>query len=175
MTPPTYNKAIQPPPIPSQGRPPHTPTSRQHAMSLLALGDTAVLEAALKTLPSSLSYTFLRRPEVGLVMLEGRIGNTGQRFNLGEMLVTRCALRLNAHNGHPLTEGYAFIQGNNPHHALLAAFFDALMQQPEWAETLQQTLITPLVTLRQERLTALQTETAPTKVDFFTLVRGEDE
>jgi alpha-D-ribose 1-methylphosphonate 5-triphosphate synthase subunit PhnG len=144
-------------------------------MAALALADEATLEAEAARLPDTFSCTFLRRPEAGLLMLEGRAGNAGQRFNLGEMLITRCVVRLEPKDGNPVTEGYAFIQGNRPRHAELSALFDALLQQKGWAEPLERSLIAPLVARRAEQLRKRAEEAAPTKVDFFTMVRGEDE
>ena len=147
---------------------------RKHRMAVLALADETVLEAEAARLSGSFSYTFLRRPEAGLVMLEGRAGNTGQRFNLGEMLVTRCVVLLDPQGNGAATEGYAFIQGNHPRHAELAALFDALLQQEVWTESITRSLIEPLAARRAARLRQRAAETAATKVDFFTLVRGED-
>lgn len=154
---------------------PLPPSLRQRAMAELAMANTNVLEAAAKRLPSDIGYTFLRRPEVGLVMLEARAGNTGQRFNLGEMLITRCVLRLEEQGGCQATEGYAFLQGNRPRQAELAALFDALLQQDSWADELQNTLIIPLMQERAMQRAKVQEEIATTRVDFFTMVRGEDE
>ena len=144
-------------------------------MAVLALADIQYLESAVASLLPALSYSFLRRPEAGLVMLEGRAGNSGQRFNLGEMLVTRCVVRLEAKDGSATTEGYAFIQGNKPRHAELAALFDALLQQEAHAEGLEDEILTPLRRQREEALQKRAAQTAATRVDFFTLVRGEDE
>jgi alpha-D-ribose 1-methylphosphonate 5-triphosphate synthase subunit PhnG len=143
-------------------------------MAALALADEQVLEAEAARLSDSFSYTFLRRPEAGLVMLEARAGNSGQRFNLGEMLITRCVVRLEPLDKDAAAEGYAFIQGNSPRHAELAAVFDALLQLENWADALEQSLIAPLLQEREQRLRMRAQETARTKVDFFTLVRGED-
>ncbi|MCL2591718.1 MAG: phosphonate C-P lyase system protein PhnG [Betaproteobacteria bacterium] len=146
---------------------------RQRRMAALAFADETTLEAEAAKLANSFSYTLLRRPEAGMVMLEGRAGNTGQRFNVGEMLITRCVLRLETQGN--VTEGYAFVKGNRPRFAELAALFDALLQQEGWAQSLDRSLIAPLVARREEQLKKRAEETAPTRVDFFTLVRGEDE
>lgn len=147
-------------------------SQRKHRMAVLALADEAELEEAATRLAGSFSYTFLRRPEAGLLMVEGRAGNSGRRFNLGEMLVTRCVVRLER-QGYSATEGYSFIQGNRPRHAELAAVFDALLQQDD--EPLESSLIEPLAARRDKALRKRAEKTAATKVDFFTLVRGEDE
>ena len=65
----------------------------------------------------------LRQPEIGTVMVQGRIGASGGPFNLGEMTVTRCSLRLE--NG---AVGHAHVQGRSKDHARRAALIDALMQ-----------------------------------------------
>ena len=148
---------------------------RQRRMAALALADEMTLEAEATKIFASISYTFLRHPEAGLIMLEGRAGNSGQRFNLGEMLITRCVVRLEAQDSEAITEGYAFIQGNRPRHAELAAVFDALLQLKDWAESLDRLLIEPLLAGREKQLQRRADETVRTKVDFFTLVRGEDE
>ena len=151
------------------------PDPRQRRMAALALADEAALEAEAAKVCGAFSYTFIRRPEVGLVMLEGRAGNSGQRFNIGEMLVARCALRLEPHSGSWAAEGYAFIRGNCPRHAELAAFFDALSQRQSWESELEKNLFTPLARKREESLRQSAVETGATRVDFFTLVRGEDQ
>ena len=148
---------------------------RRRRMAALAFAEEVTLEAEAAKLIHSFSYTFLRRPEVGMVMLEGRTGNTGQRFNVGEMLITRCVLRLEPRESGSVTEGYAFVQGNRPRFAEMAALFDALLQQEGWAELLDHSLIEPLVARREEQLRKRAEEAAATRVDFFTLVRGEDE
>ncbi len=71
----------------------------------------------------------MRGPEGGLVMVRGRAGGGGAPFNLGEMTVTRCTVRL----GSGLV-GHAYVAGREPRRAELAALVDALMQDPERAD-----------------------------------------
>ncbi len=71
-------------------------SARQRWMSVLAKASPADLEARWRSLGEALSWACLRRPETGMVMVRGRAGGTGQRFNLGEMTVTRCAVALEA-------------------------------------------------------------------------------
>ncbi|MGH8773427.1 MAG: phosphonate C-P lyase system protein PhnG, partial [Burkholderiales bacterium] len=66
---------------------------RAHCMGVLAKARLDELEAALASLPEKPAYTWLRPPETGLVMVRARAGGTGAKFNLGEMPVTRCALK----------------------------------------------------------------------------------
>jgi alpha-D-ribose 1-methylphosphonate 5-triphosphate synthase subunit PhnG len=146
--------------------------SRQRWMRAFALGGTDSLEKGLAGLRTVPAYTFLRRPEAGMILLAGRAGNTGRRFNCGEMLVTRCAVRMGAADGD--VSGHAYVAGNRPRHAEIAAVLDALMQQPEYAERLEKDLVAPLLAARERARRETAAETARTRVDFFTLTRGED-
>ncbi|MCG9109934.1 phosphonate C-P lyase system protein PhnG, partial [Laribacter hongkongensis] len=56
------------------------PLSRQQWMRLLALAPPAELDALLSPLlPDATACRWLRRPETGLAMLQGRAGGTGAR------------------------------------------------------------------------------------------------
>lgn len=144
-------------------------TQRQEWMAALALADLAQLHEAWEGLSAHPKYRIVRGPETGLVMVRARTGNTGQRFNLGEMTVTRCSVGLE--DG---IMGHAWIAGITPDHARLAALFDALMQIPERAEVLKTTLVEPLRHARHAHLARRKADVMPSRVDFFTLVRGED-
>jgi alpha-D-ribose 1-methylphosphonate 5-triphosphate synthase subunit PhnG len=103
-----------------------------------------------------------------MVMLRGRVGGTGNPFNLGEASVVRCAVRLG--NG-PL--GVAYALGRDKRRAELAALFDALLQDPQHHDALQCSLIAPLARLQGQARTQTQQAVASSKVEFFTFVRGE--
>lgn len=146
----------------------HTPTprtARQIWMGLLARAGSARLAELFPDLPV---YQTLRAPEVGAVMVQGRAGASGQPFNLGEMSVTRCALRLE--DG---TVGHAHVQGRDKGHAMRAAVIDALMQT-DAAPALQASVLDPLAAEEAARRHARASRAAATKVEFFTLVRGEN-
>lgn len=140
-------------------------TPRQDWMGLLARAQPARLAALLPDLPP---HDLLRGPEVGAVMVQGRVGGSGQPFNLGEMTVTRCAVRIGAQVGH------AHVQGRDKAHARRAAVLDALMQTAA-APALQDQILTPLRAEEAARRQAQAARAAATKVEFFTLVRGEDK
>ncbi|MDX2483050.1 MAG: phosphonate C-P lyase system protein PhnG [Pseudodonghicola sp.] len=114
------------------------------------------------------AFDWLRRPEIGAVMVRGRMGGTGAPFNLGEMTVTRCALTLP--DG---TVGHGYVQGRGKPKAEVAALIDALMQTSE-AGALRAAILDPLADTMEATRTARAARAAATKVDFFTLVRGED-
>lgn len=150
------------------------PAPRPEWMALLARAPVALLERALAEHPAQ-PLQWLRRPETGLYMVQGRAGGTGERFNLGEMTVTRCALRAAPHEGAPV--GVAYVRGRNHRLAELAALADALLQDPQTHDALDHNLLIPV---RQHLAQALADRTAraqSTKVDFFTVAReaGSDQ
>lgn len=141
--------------------------ARRDWMGLLARAQPARLAALM---PASLpDHQILRAPEIGSVMVRGRIGGTGAPFNLGEMTVTRCSLRLA--DG---AVGHAYVQGRDRDHALRAALVDALMQT-DAAPSLRRDCLTPLATEETARRAERAGKAAASKVEFFTMVRGEDK
>lgn len=145
-----------------------TQSPRQRWLAVLARSDSQDLQAAHLALEPQPEYTLLRPAETGLVMVRGRAGGDGARFNLGEMTVSRCAVQLA--DG---TVGHGYVAGRDQAKAELVALFDALLQDPVSGPVLLSTLIEPLERrLAQARRTE-QARTDATRVDFFTLVRGE--
>jgi alpha-D-ribose 1-methylphosphonate 5-triphosphate synthase subunit PhnG len=102
-------------------------------------------------------------------MVRGRIGGTGMAFNLGEMTVTRASVRLATGE-----VGHAWVQGRDRGHALRAAAVDALMQTPAGPEVAEQVLMPLEAEVRTAR-DVRAAKAAGTKVDFFTMARGEDK
>ena len=144
-------------------------SERQAWLAVLARASRIELEAKLELANESLPTLQRVRPaEVGMLMLRGRVGGTGNPFNLGEASVVRCAVRLG--NG-PL--GVAYALGRDKRRAELAAVFDALLQDPAHHDDLQSKLIEPLATAQSQARDQLQGEVATSKVEFFTLVRGD--
>ncbi|MEL7204677.1 MAG: phosphonate C-P lyase system protein PhnG, partial [Pseudomonadota bacterium] len=114
------------------------------------------------------SHVWLRAPEIGGVMVRGRTGATGAPFNLGEMTVTRCSLKL------PGGEvGHGYVQGRDKDHATRAALVDAHMQTAQ-SEAIRRGVLDPLEETMRATAETRARKAAATKVDFFTLVRGED-
>lgn len=144
-------------------------STRQEWMALLALADDRHLRAVWDSLEERPEYRVVRGPETGLVMVRARAGNTGARFNLGEMSVTRCTVALASG-----VIGHAWIAGTKAEHARLAALFDAMLQAQDTAGGLLPTVVEPLRQVRSAYLVRRQAEVRPSRVDFFTLVRGED-
>jgi alpha-D-ribose 1-methylphosphonate 5-triphosphate synthase subunit PhnG len=143
---------------------------RRNWVSVLAKADPATLERLVAKLDGWPSYTVLRGPEAGLVMVRGRAGGTGATFNLGEMTAMRCSVRLS--DG---TVGHAYIQGRNAVHSETAALLDALLQRPDRYDGLHAQIIAPLEREAFERRQLAHRKTAATKVDFFTMSAGQPQ
>lgn len=142
-------------------------TARKDWMSLLAKAPPKVL-AGLWEGRDAPDFTWLRAPEIGAAMVRGRMGGTGAPFNMGEMTVTRCSLQLDGG-----AVGHAYVQGRDKAHAERAALVDALMQT-DAADRVRAEVLDPLRADMTERAEARAARAAATKVEFFTLVRGED-
>jgi alpha-D-ribose 1-methylphosphonate 5-triphosphate synthase subunit PhnG len=141
---------------------------RKSWMGLLARAPDAALERLWGDLNLDVEHMFLRSPEQGAVMVRGRTGARGAPFNLGEMTVTRCALRLT--DGRV---GHGYVQGRNKRKSTISALVDALMQGDE-APTVEAKVLTPLREIVAQKRATKTAKADATKVTFFTMARGED-
>lgn len=141
---------------------------RKAWLGLLAKSPAADVARLWATLTIAQDHTVLRGPEIGSVMVRGRAGAVGAAFNLGEMTVTRASIKLS--DG---TIGHGYVQGRDKDHALQAAQIDALMQT-DAADVVEATVLGPLHLAATNRKSDRAAKAAATKVDFFTMVRGED-
>ena len=152
-------------PAPNQGG----ENQRADWMGVLGRAPAKSLEAKMKALGDATSFDWLRQPEIGAIMVQGRAGGTGAAFNMGEMTVTRCALRL---AGEAESVGHGYVQGRDARHAELAALADALLQTERQAEVMD-AVIRPLKAEEAAKRLAARRKAGATKVDFFTMVRAE--
>lgn len=141
-------------------------TDRQQWLSILTQQKDEIshYEQSLK----AKQYDVVRAPEIGMAMVKGKTAGEGQVFNLGEVTVTRSVVRIE--DG---TMGFGYVVGRNHHQSLLIALADAYLQSSEhdaWVKS----LLEPLNLSLQQRLKAQENKVQTTKVDFFTMVRGED-
>ncbi len=141
---------------------------RRKRMAAFTLAGLEPLAEGLGRIVAAPRYDFLRRPESGLVMVRGRIGGDGRAFNLGEMLVTRCTVQYGGRLGH------GWVPGKNPRQAELAALGDALAQTPEHKEATLR-LVEELEARHEKTRARQRADIKKTQVQFFTLVRGEDD
>ena len=140
---------------------------RKAAMTVLAHSDAAGIASRLDALALP-DHEILREPENGLVMVRGRIGGDGAPFNLGEATVARAAVRLSTGE-----VGFGYTLGRDRQKARMIALCDALIQSNEFAEAVEAEVIAPLRTQMISEQDKRAAETAATRVDFYTLVRGE--
>lgn len=143
---------------------------RQGWLALLARAPLDLLEGALAGQTGN-PPQWLRAPQTGLVMAQARAGGTGERFNFGEVTVTRCALRL-APGG---AVGVGYVMGRSHRQAQLVAVADALLQDPVKHPQLDQRLLTPIRQFLVERRAAQQARAQATRVEFFTVARESGE
>jgi alpha-D-ribose 1-methylphosphonate 5-triphosphate synthase subunit PhnG len=141
---------------------------RKHWMSALSQALPEEVEQAWEETQNKPGYAFLRMPQMGLAMVRGTTGAGGEAFNLGEITMTRASVRLDSGK-----IGHGYVAGRRPRHAELCAVFDALAQEPDRKEDVLSRVVGLLERAAHKRKTARQRQTDATKVEFFTMVRGE--
>ncbi len=146
-----------------------TNAQRRGFMALLAAATREEIRRGISAVLPNPQFTELRKPEIGLVMLRGRSGGTGPAFNLGEATVSRATLRLTTGQ-----TGVSCILGRDLEKAHLAALADALRQNPLYTAPIDAELAAKVQDRLDGEAKTNAADTASTKVNFFTLVRGED-
>jgi alpha-D-ribose 1-methylphosphonate 5-triphosphate synthase subunit PhnG len=140
---------------------------RKAAMAVLAHSDAAEISGCLAAIALP-AHENLREPENGLVMVRGRIGGDGAAFNLGEATVSRAAVRLATGE-----VGFGYTLGRDGAKARMIALCDAMVQSDQFAGTVEMRVIAPLRAAMVAERNRKAEEAAATRVDFYTLVRGE--
>ncbi len=140
---------------------------RKAAMAVLAHSDPAEISGRLSAIELP-DHENLREPENGLVMVRGRIGGDGAAFNLGEATVSRAAVRLSTGE-----IGFGYTLGRDGAKAQMIALCDALVQSDQFGGLVESKVIAPLRAEISANRTRKAAEAAATRVDFYTLVRGE--
>jgi alpha-D-ribose 1-methylphosphonate 5-triphosphate synthase subunit PhnG len=143
--------------------------ARRHLMLVLSQATAAEIDEVLSGFGPLPEASDLRTPEIGLAMVRGRIGGDGQPFNVGEASVTRAAVRLT--DG---TVGVSYRLGREPETTRLCALVDAIWQQHARRADIETLVLAPLAARTAVRQQLAAARTAATRVDFFTMVRGED-
>src|SRR6516162_1134702 len=142
---------------------------RRAVMAVLAQSEAAEIARHVDRVAPLPRHEELRAAECGLVMVRGRIGGDGAAFNLGEATVTRATVKLESGE-----RGFGHVLGRDPAKARLVALCDALVQTPSYCNAIEHDVVAPI----RRRLDAARErkaqQVAATKVEFFTLVRGED-
>ena len=150
-----------------------TSARRQRILALTPRERLAEQWARLGITPD---YSCVRGPEVGMAMVRGRMGGTGNAFNLGEMTLTRASVQLM--NDGVATDadtelGHGWVKGRDTRHAELIAVVDACAKRREWQADIEEGLVAPLEQALDAERHEQARRAAATRVDFFTMVRGE--
>ncbi len=143
-----------------------TSERRRRWLSILAKAPADRLEALWREVGGVPDYTLLRRPEIGLIMLKGRISGSGAPFAAGEMTVTRAAVRLDSGE-----VGFGYVGGRRARQAEIIAAIDALGQRADWQQDLEEMVVGPLEREADLRRHEAKARAAATRVDFFTVAR----
>lgn len=138
-------------------------------MRVCAQATEAELRAALDALHPAPQAVDVRSAESGLVMLRGRIGGSGAPFNVGEATVSRAVVRLTTGE-----IGYSHLLGRSKTRARLAAIIDGAGQNSGYRPLIERYLVHPVISRLEIERRIAREEAAATRVEFFTLVRGED-
>jgi alpha-D-ribose 1-methylphosphonate 5-triphosphate synthase subunit PhnG len=141
---------------------------RREAMAVLATSNAAQIARQLDLVGPIPQSEKLRPSESGLVMVRGRIGGDGAPFNLGEATVTRAAVKLQTGE-----TGFSYVLGRDAAKARLIALCDALMQSAIYRSLVERHVLAPIRTRVNAAREHKQGQVAATRVEFFTLVRGE--
>ncbi|MDR6433286.1 phosphonate C-P lyase system protein PhnG [Brucella pseudogrignonensis] len=146
-----------------------TQAARQASLALLARASGEELKTFWQNWADKPEFEVLRGPETGLVMMRGRIGGGGAPFNVGEATVTRATVRLA--NG---SVGHSYALGRDQEKAKLAALFDALWLDEATRDAIESSVLNALRGRVDTADAKRRNEAAATKVDFFTMVRGDN-
>lgn len=143
-------------------------TTRAEWLRVLALVEPDALETIAAPVLADFRFERLRGPESGLVMVRARIGNTGDRFNVGEATVTRCSVRHIARNGRVIA-GVGHVAGRDGARAERIAQLDALLQDADVHALVLRTVVAPLHAAIEARHRQERATTEATRVRFFAL------
>jgi alpha-D-ribose 1-methylphosphonate 5-triphosphate synthase subunit PhnG len=138
-------------------------------MATLAEAASDELSAGLAALGDLPNHSVLRPTETGLVMVRGRMGGDGAPFNMGEATVTRATVQLASG---PVGVSYAL--GRDAEKARLAALCDALWQDETCRDAIARHVLAPVRARLEAERAQKRARTAATRVEFFTMMRGED-
>lgn len=138
---------------------------RKEAISLLARGTAEELSKAVRQFALAHDVTDVKRPEVSLVMVRGRIGGDGAAFNVGEATVVRAVVQCGR------MTGFAARLGRDVRAARDAAILDAIWQMDTMRAEVEASVLAPIRCRLTEARTAASKAVATSKVEFFTMAR----
>ena len=143
--------------------------ARQHWQMVLTKSNSEHIYQNWNALNIPIKYDVIQPANVSMLMVKAKTGGFGNAFNLSEVTVVRCVIQTDA--------GYRGIVtqiGRDTQKALVCAQIDAMLLS-EHKDIILQQLINPLEMILKQNQQALYEQAQSTKVDFFTMVRGESE
>lgn len=143
--------------------------SRKRRFAILSQAPNKVFANLWSAMGLDPEFEILRGPETGLVSLRGRIGGGGAPFPFGDATATRATVKLK--DGRI---GHSALLGRNAPRVTIAAVVDALCLNSADEERIEREFIAPLADAISQHDKKMSAQAAATKVDFFTMVRGED-
>lgn len=141
---------------------------RQKNLSILAKASLVTMRKYWESIGANATFVFLKKPEVGMAMVRAQAGGGSEDFNMGEMTMTRCVVRLDSEE-----IGYGFVAGRSKKKSELIAIIDASWQTESLKKIIEEKIIDPLYRLQIYREQKVAEDTKTSKVNFFTMVRGE--
>ena len=141
-------------------------SQRAQWLSILAQTDPEQLDQAWQNITDKPEYRFLRKPETGMILVQARAGNTGKRFNFGEMTVSRCAVQTAGGQ-----TGFGYVAGFRKQAAERIAVLDAMLQDPARYDELKTGYIDPMAQKIESQKDQVASRAGATKVNFFTMPR----
>lgn len=144
----------------------YTTHDRQHWISVLSRADYSAIESLWERIDIQESYTTIREPEIGMAQVRGRFSNKGNRFNVGDVTITRASVALDSGE-----VGHCYMVGRHKDKAVLCAYLDGVLQMDAYRDTVMAQLITPLHDAYLEHLKNQKQDIETSKVDFFTMAR----
>ena len=141
--------------------------ARKRALDILAAAPSRALAVLWDGYEPKPQHKALRLPETGLVMVRGRTGGGGAPFNLGEATVSRASVRIDSGE-----VGHGYCLGRDTAKAEVIALIDALRQRDP--ARIDNEIVAPLEQATAAANQQRRDESAATRVDFFTMVRGDD-
>ena len=139
---------------------------RPEWISIFSKTNESLLKNSLDHINFKENYDVLLGPEIGSIMIQGRAGGSGDKFNLGEATLTKCIVKFQEKTG------YSYHLGRNLIKSEYGAILDALMQIESYHSKLLMYVKEFQEEIQKEK-TKIIAGSSESKVDFFTMVRGD--
>jgi alpha-D-ribose 1-methylphosphonate 5-triphosphate synthase subunit PhnG len=140
--------------------------TRAYQLSIFSKTNESLLKNSLDHINFKENYDVLLGPEIGSIMIQGRAGGTGDKFNLGEATLTKCIVKFQEKTG------YSYHLGRNLIKSEYGAILDALMQIESYHSKLLIYVKEFQEQIQKEKIKIIA-DSSESKVDFFTMVRGD--